>query len=131
MDMDLLLEKMKVMMKDMMEEIMDRKFDQFREEFGQEIREEIKVEHDKLCAKFILNQTRLEKQLNERLDKVEENSARLERKVDQIYSIVMSEKEKNFERNKRVNKLDNRLEKAEADIMSCQNEIFELKESMV
>ncbi len=81
-------------------------------------REENQKQHEEMClqiyGKMILENTKLERKIKQEL----QNQFTIERA-------------KNVERIKRLNDLDSRIEKTEVDVMLCQDEISELKRSMV
>ena len=81
-------------------------------------REENQSQHEEMClqiyGKMILEHTKLEGKIKQEL----QNQFAIERA-------------KNVERIKRLNDLDSRIEKTEVDVMLCQDEISELKGSMV
>lgn len=84
----------------------------------EEIREENQSQHEEMClqiyGKMILEHTKLEGKIKQEL----QNQFAIERA-------------KNVERIKRLNDLDSRIEKTEVDVMLCQDDISELKGSMV
>lgn len=122
------LESIILSVKDELERKMDHDNETTRtqiEELRQENRtqiEQLRLENEEqhkqmylqICGKMILENTKLERKIRK-----------------EIQNQFAMEKAKNVEKVRRLNNLDSRIEKNESDIMLCQNEISEMKKSIV
>ena len=107
-----------------------------REEKIEELRGENQAQHEEIHAKIENfreeNQKQHEEMCLQIYGKMILENTKLERKIKQeLQNQFTIERAKNVERIKRLNDLDSRIEKTEVDVMLCQDEISELKRSMV